>query len=51
MPVYKTPKGWKIENVPGYSPTKKEADERLKAIKTRQGKIYGSKTERKNVKN
>ena len=38
MPIKKTSKGWKIENVPGTSKTKKEAQKRLKAVKTRQGK-------------
>lgn len=36
MPIYKTKKGWKIENVAGYSKTEKEAKERLKAIKAKQ---------------
>ena len=38
MPIRKTKKGWKIENTPGYSPTKKEAEKRLKAIKANQAK-------------
>lgn len=38
MPIRRTPKGWKIDNTPGYSKTKKEAEERLKAIKARQHK-------------
>lgn len=38
MPIYHVKgKGWKIENVPGYMPTKKGAQRRLRAIKARQG--------------
>ena len=36
MPIRKTPKGFKIDNVPGYSSTREEALKRLKAIKARQ---------------
>ncbi len=36
MPVYQTPRGWKIENVKGYHPNKKAAEKRLKAIKASQ---------------
>lgn len=38
MPVYKVKGGWKIENTPGISKTKKEAEQRLKAIKASQSK-------------
>ena len=38
MPIKKTSKGWKIENVPGYSKTKKEAEKRLAAVKISQKK-------------
>lgn len=38
MPIRKTNKGWKIENTKGVSPTKKQAEKRLKAIKSRQSK-------------
>jgi len=38
MPIKKTKKGWKIDNVRGYSPTKKAAVKRLRAIKARQRK-------------
>jgi hypothetical protein len=37
MPIRKTQKGWKIDRVAGYSKTKKDAEKRLKAIKTKQG--------------
>lgn len=36
MPIYQTPRGWKIENVKGYHPNKKDAEKRLKAIKASQ---------------
>jgi len=36
MPIYQTPRGWKIENVRGYHPNKKDAEKRLKAIKASQ---------------
>jgi len=36
MPIRKTKKGYKIENVPGYSRTKKEAETRLRAVKASQ---------------
>jgi hypothetical protein len=36
MPIYDTPRGWKIKNVRGYSSSKKEAEKRLKAIKAQQ---------------
>lgn len=36
MPIYKTPKGYKITNVKGYSATKRMAERRLQAIKTNQ---------------
>jgi len=36
MPIRKTKKGWKIDKVPGYSKTKKEAEKRLKAVKASQ---------------
>jgi predicted secreted Zn-dependent protease len=36
MPIRKTKKGWKIDNVPGYSKTKKEAEKRLRAVKANQ---------------
>jgi len=38
MPIHKTTKGWKIDNVPGYSKTKKEAEKRLKAVKASQSR-------------
>jgi len=38
MPIRKTTKGWKIDNVPGYSKTKKEAEQRLKAVKASQSR-------------
>ena len=33
MPIRKTPKGWKIDNVPGYHKTKGAAIKQLIAIK------------------
>ena len=36
MPIRKTKHGWKIDKVPGYSPTKKEAEKRLRAVKASQ---------------
>ena len=33
MPIFKTKKGYKIKNVKGVSPTKKQAVKRLRAIK------------------
>jgi len=36
MPIYQTPRGWKIENVKGYHPNKEAAERRLKAIKASQ---------------
>tara|TARA_R100001594_G_scaffold145976_1_gene196750 strand:- start:3142 stop:3261 length:120 start_codon:yes stop_codon:yes gene_type:complete len=38
MPIRKVKGGWKIDNVKGLSPTRKAAEKRLKAIKTRQRK-------------
>lgn len=38
MPIRKTDKGWKIDNTPGYSKTKKAAEKRLAAIKIAQKK-------------
>ena len=38
MPIYKTAKGYKIKNTPGYSKTKEEAKKRLRAIKAKQKK-------------
>lgn len=38
MPISKTSKGWKIQNVAGYSKTKAEAEKRLKAVKASQAK-------------
>ena len=38
MPIRKTKYGWKIDNTAGYSKTKKEAEQRLRAIKARQGR-------------
>ena len=38
MPIRKTQKGWKIDNVAGYSKTKKEAEKRLRAVKANQRK-------------
>lgn len=35
MPIRKTKKGWKIDKVPGYSKTKKEAEKRLRAVKAK----------------
>ena len=36
MPIYETPRGWKIKNVKGYSPSKEAATKRLQAIKAKQ---------------
>lgn len=36
MPIRKTPKGWKITNVAGYSRTKVAAERRLRAVKAAQ---------------
>lgn len=36
MPIRKTKKGYKIDRVPGYSETKKEAEKRLRAVKASQ---------------
>lgn len=36
MPIRKTAKGYKIDNTPGYSKTKKKAVARLRAIKANQ---------------
>lgn len=41
MPIRKTPKGWKIDRVAGYSPTKKAAQQRLKAVKASQVRRKG----------
>lgn len=38
MPIRKTPQGYKIDNVKGYSKTRKEAEARLRAIKANQNK-------------
>jgi len=38
MPIKKMKKGYKIENVAGYSKTKKEAEQRLKAVKASQAR-------------
>lgn len=38
MPIRKTPRGYKIDNTPGYSATRKEAEARLRAIKANQNK-------------
>ena len=38
MPIYKTPKGYKIENTKGVSKTKAQAVKRLRAIKASQAK-------------
>jgi len=38
MFIRKTQKGWKIDNVAGYSKTKKEAEKRLRAVKANQRK-------------
>ena len=36
MPIYKTKKGYKIANTPGYSLTREAAVKRLRAIKANQ---------------
>jgi len=36
MPIRKTPRGYKIDNTPGYSKTREEAVKKLKAIKASQ---------------
>ena len=36
MPIRKTPRGYKVDNVPGYSSSREEALKKLKAIKARQ---------------
>ena len=46
MPIRKTSKGYKIDNVPGYSKTRKEAEERLKAIKANQNSSSKGKKSR-----
>lgn len=38
MPIRKVKGGWKIDNVNGLSPTRKKAQQRLRAIKARQRK-------------
>lgn len=38
MPIRKVKGGYKIDNVPGISKTKKQAQERLRAIKANQTK-------------
>ena len=38
MPIRKVKDGWKIDNVPGTSKTKAEAERRLRAIKANQNK-------------
>jgi hypothetical protein len=38
MPIRKVKGGWKIDNVKGLSPTLKKAEQRLRAIKSRQRK-------------
>lgn len=38
MPIKKVKGGYKIENVKGVSPTKAQAEKRLKAIKANQAK-------------
>ena len=38
MPIYKTKKGYKIANTPGYSKTRESAVKRLRAIKASQSK-------------
>ena len=38
MPIYKTKKGYKIANTPGYSKTRGAAIKRLRAIKANQAK-------------
>lgn len=38
MPIRKVKGGWKIDNVKGLSKTRKEAEQRLKAIKIEQAK-------------
>lgn len=40
-PIYKTPKGYRIMNVHGVSPTKEHAVRRLRAIKVRQARLRG----------
>ena len=38
MPISKVKGGWKVNNTPGVSKSKKAAKRRLRAIKWRQGK-------------
>jgi predicted secreted Zn-dependent protease len=46
MPIRKTKGGWKVNNTPGTSKTKKAAKRRLRAIKWRQGKARRNKRRR-----
>ena len=46
MPIRKVKGGWKIENTPGKSKTKKAAKRRLRAIKWRKGKARRKKRRR-----
>ncbi len=41
MPIKKVKGGWKVNNTPGISRTKKAATQRLRAIKYRQKKKKG----------
>jgi len=41
MPIRKVKGGWKVNNTPGISKTKKAAKQRLRAIKYRQKKKKG----------
>jgi hypothetical protein len=42
MPITKTKRGYKIANTLGYSKTRKQAEERLRAIKANQSKKRGN---------
>ena len=43
MPIYDTPRGWKIRNVKGYHRSKAAANRRLRAIKASQAQKKGKR--------
>tara|TARA_B100000586_G_scaffold81194_1_gene57246 strand:- start:1112 stop:1261 length:150 start_codon:yes stop_codon:yes gene_type:complete len=47
MPIRKVKGGWKVNNTPGVSKTKKAAKQRLRAIKYRQKKLRKGRVKRK----
>ncbi len=51
MPIRKVKGGYKIDNVAGISKTKKEAEDRQRAIKARQSKTKKVAGRRPNKKN